>query len=96
MTKVDQLAEMLKQFTPRQLQQVLATTPNRDGSAIKLSKIRATEKYFKHAPKPHHCLTYGVYSDTVDYIHEIGIDTWLSQKENNQTKNATFVSVRKQ
>ena len=96
MTKVDQLAEMLKQFTPRQLQQVLATTPNRDGTAVRAARNSRTEKYFEHAPKPHHCLTYGVYSDTVDYIHEIGIDTWLSQKVNNQTKNATFVSVRKQ
>ncbi len=96
MTKVDQLAATLKQLTPRQLQQLMTRTSTVDGSTIKAKKIRATEKYFEHAPKPHHCLTYGVYSDTVDYIHEIGIDKWLSQKVNNQTKNATFVTVRKQ
>ena len=96
MTDIDTIAMQLKSLTANQLQQLLSATTNRDGSAIKARKIRATEKYFKHAPKPHQCLTYGVYSDTVDYIHEIGIDKWLSQKVNNRTKNATFVTVRKQ
>jgi|TARA_R110002012_G_scaffold52414_1_gene134735 hypothetical protein len=49
MTEVDQLAEMLKELTPRQLQQLMSATPNRDGSAIKARKIRATETYFRNA-----------------------------------------------
>ena len=96
MTDIDTIAIQLKSMTAKQLQQLFSATANRDGSAIKARKIRATEKYFRHAPKPHHCLTYGVYSDTVDYIHEIGMDKWLSQKVNNRTKNATFVTVRRQ
>jgi hypothetical protein len=96
MTDIDTLANQLQSLSVKDLQKVLLATSNRDGSAIKARKIRATERYFRHAPKPHQCLTFGVYSDTVDYIHEIGIDKWLSQKVNNRTKNATFVTVRKQ
>ena len=96
MTKVDQLAAMLKELTPRQLQQLMTRTTMVDGSKIKAKKIARTEKYFSAAPKPHHCLTFGVYRDTVDYMAEIGTDAWLSQKVNNRTKNATFVTVRKQ
>jgi hypothetical protein len=95
MTNIDQLAETLKALTPRQLQKVLATTPNRDGSKIKAQKIARTEKYFSAAPKPHHCLTYGVYRDITDYMAEIGTEAWLAQSVNHQTKNATFVQVRK-
>ena len=96
MTNIDTIAEQLKSMSVTDLQKVLLATSNVDGSEIKRKRIARTEKYFEHAPKPHHCLTYGVYSDTVDYIHEIGIDKWLSQKVNNQTKNATFVTVRRQ
>jgi len=80
MTDIDTLANQLKALTARQLQQLLCATPNRDGSAIKARKIRATEKYFEHAPKPHQCLTFENYRDTVDYIHEIGVDQWLTER----------------
>ena len=96
MTDIDTLAIQLKNMTVSDLQKVLMATSNVNGSDIKRKRIARTEKYFEHAPKPHHCLTYGVYSDTVDYIHEIGMDKWLSQKVNNRTKNATFVTVRRQ
>ena len=96
MTDINALANQLKSMTAKQLQQLLSATPNREGSDVRLKRNARTDKYFEHAPKPHHCLTYGVYSDTVDYIHEIGMDKWLSQKVNNRTKNATFVTVRKQ
>lgn len=46
MTKVDQLAATLKQLTPRQLQQLMTRTSNRDGSAIRAKKIARTETYF--------------------------------------------------
>lgn len=95
MTKVDQLAETLKALTPRQLQQLLATATTVDGSKIKAKKIARTEKYFAAAPKPHHCLTYGVYRDITAYMAEIGTKAWLAQSVNHQTKNATFVRVRK-
>ena len=96
MSSNDQLVEILKQATPRQLQKLLANMNTVDGSKIKAKKIARTEKYFSVAPKPHHCLTFGVYRDTVDYMAEIGTDAWLAQKVNNRTKNATFVTVRKQ
>ena len=96
MSSNDQLVEILKQATPRQLQKLLANMNTVDGSKIKAKKIARTEKYFSAAPKPHHCLTFGVYRDTVDYMAEIGTDAWLAQKVNNRTKNATFVTVRKQ
>ena len=96
MTDINALANQLKSMTAKQLQQLLSATPNREGSDVRLKRNARTDKYFKVAPKPHQCLTYGVYSDTVDYIHEIGMDSWLSQKVNNRTKNATFVTVRKQ
>ena len=96
MTDIDTIANQLKSLSATELQKLLLATSNRDGSEIKRKRIARTEKYFEHAPKPHQCLTYGVYSDTVDYIHEIGMDKWLSQKVNNRTKNATFVTVRRQ
>ena len=96
MTDIDTLANQLQSLSVKDLQKVLLATSNRDGSAVRAARNSRTEKYFEHAPKPHQCLTFGVYSDTVDYIHEIGIDKWLSQKVNNRTKNATFVTVRRQ
>ena len=96
MTDIDTIANQLKSLTAKQLSQLLSATTNKDGSRIRAKRNARTEKYFEHAPKPHHCLTYGVYSATVDYIHEIGMDKLLSQKVNNRTKNATFVTVRRQ
>ena len=95
-SNIDSIAEMLQQLSPAQLQQVSLRTANRDGSKIRAKRIARTEKYFRHAPKPHQCLTFGVYKDTVDYMAEIGTEAWLAQKVNNRTKNATFVTVRKQ
>ncbi len=80
MTDIDTLAIQLKGMTAKQLQQLLSATPNRDGSEVRARKIRATEKYFEHAPKPHQCLTFENYRDTVDYIHEIGVDQWLTER----------------
>ena len=48
MTDIDTLAKQLKSMTAKQLQQLLSATPNRDGSAIKARKIRATETYFRN------------------------------------------------
>jgi hypothetical protein len=48
MTKIDALADVLKQLSARQLQQLTVATPNRDGSQIKARKIRATETYFRN------------------------------------------------
>ena len=80
MTDIDTLANQLKAMSAKQLQQLLSATSNRDGSEVRARKIRATEKYFKHAPKPHQCLTFENYRDTVDYIHEIGVDQWLTER----------------
>ncbi len=80
MTDIDTLAIQLKSMTAKQLQQLLSATSNRDGSEVRARKIRATEKYFKHAPKPHQCLTFENYRDTVNYIHEIGVDKWLTER----------------
>jgi uncharacterized protein YdeI (YjbR/CyaY-like superfamily) len=46
MTEVDQLAVMLKQLTPRQLQQLMSRTSNVDGSKIRQAKNSRTETYF--------------------------------------------------
>ena len=94
MTNIDQLAETLKALSPRQLQKVLAVTPNKEGSKIRANRNARTEKYFSAAPKPHHCLTWDVYRDVTDYMAEIGTQAWLSQSVNHQTKNATIVKVR--
>jgi len=80
MTDIDTLANQLQSLSVKDLQKVLLATSNRDGSAIRARKIRATEKYFRHAPKPHQCLTFENYRDTVDYIHEIGVDRWLTER----------------
>ena len=80
MTDIDTLANQLKAMSAKQLQQLLSATSNRDGSEVRARKIRATEKYFKHAPKPHQCLTFENYRDTVNYIHEIGVDQWLTER----------------
>ena len=46
MTKIDDLASMLKGLTPSQLQQLTMATPNRDGSKIRGKRIARTEAYF--------------------------------------------------
>lgn len=79
MSSNDQLVEILKQATPRQLQKLLANMNTVDGSKIRAARNARTEKYFSAAPKPHQCLTFGVYSDIVDYMHEIGTDAWIAQ-----------------
>ena len=80
MTDIDTLANQLQGLSVKDLQKVLLATSNRDGSEVRARKIRATEKYFKHAPKPHQCLTFENYRDTVNYIHEIGVDKWLTER----------------
>jgi hypothetical protein len=95
MTNIDQLAETLKALSPRQLQKVLAVTPNKKGSKIRANRNARTEKYFSAAPKPHHCFTWVVYRDVTDYMAVLGTQAWLSQSVNHQTKNATIVKVRK-
>ena len=80
MTDIDTLANQLKSLTAKQLQQLLSATPNRDGRQVRAKRNARTEKYFKHAPKPHQCLTFENYRDTVNYIHEIGVDAWLTKR----------------
>jgi len=80
MTDIDTLANQLKSLTAKQLQQLLSATPNRDGRQVRAKRNARTEKYFKHAPKPHQCLTFENYRDTVNYIHEIGVDAWLTER----------------
>ena len=80
MTNIDTIAEQLKSMSVTDLQKVLLATSNVDGSEIKRKRIARTEKYFEHAPKPHQCLTFENYRDTVDYIHEIGVDKWLTER----------------
>ena len=80
MTDINNVAEQLKSLSATELQKVLLATSNVDGSEIKRKRIARTEKYFEHAPKPHQCLTFDVYSKTVDYIHELGVDRWLAER----------------
>ncbi len=80
MTDINNIAEQLKSLSVSELQKVLLATSNVDGSEIKRKRIARTEKYFEHAPKPHQCLTFDVYSKTVDYIHELGVDRWLAER----------------
>ncbi len=80
MTDINNIAEQLKSLSATELQKVLLATSNVDGSEIKRKRIARTEKYFEHAPKPHQCLTFDVYSKTVDYIHELGVDRWLAER----------------
>jgi len=47
MTKIDDLATMLKGLTPSQLQQLTMVTPNRNGSKIRGKRIDRTEAYFQ-------------------------------------------------
>ena len=79
MTDIDTLANQLQSLSVKDLQKVLLATSNRDGSAVRAARNSRTEKYFEHAPKPHQCLTFGVYSDIVDYMHEIGTNAWIAQ-----------------
>ena len=80
MTDIDTLANQLKSMTAKQLQQLLSATSNRDGATVRAKRNARTQKYFEHAPKPHQCLTFENYRDTVDYIHEIGVDQWLTKR----------------
>ena len=80
MTNIDTIAEQLKSMSVTDLQKVLLATSNVDGSEIKRKRIARTEKYFEHAPKPHQCLTFENYRDTVSYIHEVGVDQWLTKR----------------
>ena len=80
MTDIDTIAIQLKSLTANQLQQLLSATSNRDGSQVRAKRNARTQKYFEHAPKPHQCLTFENYRDTVDYIHEIGVDQWLTKR----------------
>jgi len=80
MTDINALANQLKSLTAKQLQQLIVATPNRDGSQVRAKRNERTQKYFEHAPKPHQCLTFGNYKDTVDYINEIGVDQWLTER----------------
>jgi len=47
MTKIDALADALKQLTAKQLQQLTVATPNRDGSQIRMRRNMRTEAYFQ-------------------------------------------------
>ena len=80
MTDIDTIANQLQGLSVKELQKVLLATSNVDGSEIKRKRIARTEKYFEHAPKPHQCLTFENYRDTVDYIHELGVDRWLAER----------------
>ena len=80
MTDIDTIVNKLKSMSVIEVQRLLLATANRDGSQVRAKRNARTQKYFEHAPKPHQCLTFGVYSDTVDYIHEIGIDQWLTKR----------------
>ena len=80
MTDINSIAEQLKSLSATELQKILLATSNVDGSEIRRKRIARTEKYFEHAPKPHQCLTFENYRDTVSYIHEIGVDQWLTER----------------
>ena len=80
MTDINSIAEQLKSLSATELQKILLATSNVDGSEIRRKRIARTEKYFEHAPKPHQCLTFENYRDTVDYIHEVGVDQWLTER----------------
>ena len=80
MTDIDTIANQLKSLSAKQLSQLLSATSNRDGSQIRAKRNARTQKYFEHAPKPHQCLTFENYRDTVSYIHEIGVDQWLTKR----------------
>ena len=43
----DTIAQMLSQLNSKQLQKLLSTTPNRDGSVIRGKRIARTEAYFQ-------------------------------------------------
>jgi len=47
MTKIDDLATMLKGLTAKQLQLITVATPNRDGSKMRARRNAVTEAYFK-------------------------------------------------
>ena len=86
MTNIDQLAETLKALSPRQLQKLMTRTSTVDGSKIKAKQNARTEKYFSVAPMPHQCLTFDVYSEITDYMHEIGTEAWIAQSSIHRGK----------
>ena len=79
MTDINTIANQLQSLSAKDLQRLLSATANRDGATVRAKRNARTQKYFEHAPKPHHCLTFDVYSDTVQYMHEIGTDAWIAQ-----------------
>ena len=80
MTDIDTIVNKLKSMSVIEVQRLLLATANRDGSQVRAKRNARTQKYFEHAPKPHQCLTFENYRDTVDYIHEIGVDQWLTER----------------
>ena len=80
MTDIDTIVNKLKSMSVIEVQRLLLATANRDGSQVRAKRNARTQKYFEHAPKPHQCLTFENYRDTVDYIHEIGVDQWLTKR----------------
>jgi len=80
MTDIDTIVNKLKSMSVIEVQRLLLATANRDGSQVRAKRNARTQKYFEHAPKPHQCLTFENYRDTVDYMHELGVDKWLQQR----------------
>ena len=80
MTDINTIANQLQSLSAKDLQRLLSATSNRDGATVRAKRNARTQKYFEHAPKPHQCLTFENYSNTVDYIHEIGVDQWLTKR----------------
>ena len=80
MTDIDTIVNKLKSMSVIEVQRLLLATANRDGSQVRAKRNARTQKYFEHAPKPHQCLTFENYRDTVDYIHELGVDQWLTKR----------------
>ena len=80
MTDIDTIANQLQGLSVKDLQKVLMATSNRDGATVRAKRNARTQKYFEHAPKPHQCLTFENYRDTVEYIHELGVDRWLAER----------------
>ena len=80
MTDIDTIVNKLKSMSVIEVQRLLLATANRDGSQVRAKRNARTQKYFEHAPKPHQCLTFENYRDTVSYIHEVGVDQWLTKR----------------
>jgi len=69
MSKIDDLATMLKGLTASQLQQLTTATPNRDGSRIRGRRIARTEAYFKRVKDeglyPHNFNTFAQFREVL-------------------------------